>query len=391
MQPKHLLLFFLSGPCFLLQAQDRLQADLNMYRAGDTIVKQQVEYKHPGRMGENVLWDFGKLKAVDTEYSVIYSNVQDSTGCIAGTEHQTRYYYTLRNDSLLLSGYENPTTHVTYTEPELLLKFPVGYGDRVEGHYQGEGIYCDRLDITAYGSSRSLADAYGVLILPNGDTLRQVTRVRTIKLVSENIRPTIRQVDSLSSEGSAKPMPIDSIRYHLDTDSVVLMVDTYRWYASGWRYPVFETIRTGNYRDDSKTYFTTAFFYPPEEHRYPASDKETAARQESLRNASASAGNGNTTGNQGTATPADEIEITYNIYPNPVESHLTFEFYISRDARVSYSLYSITGMLLYHQPARGLQSGAYGDTIDMGRYLRGEYILHLQVNDKVYSEKILKK
>lgn len=38
--------------------QSQLTSSLNMFRAGDVISKQQVEYKDPGRSGQNVLWDF---------------------------------------------------------------------------------------------------------------------------------------------------------------------------------------------------------------------------------------------------------------------------------------------------------------------------------------------
>ena len=48
-----------------LYAQHSLQSELNYFRAGDEIIKQQVVYKDPGRTGENVLWDFSRLTSVD--------------------------------------------------------------------------------------------------------------------------------------------------------------------------------------------------------------------------------------------------------------------------------------------------------------------------------------
>jgi hypothetical protein len=402
MKLKILFFIFLAGNFplfFLLHAQEILSVETNMFRANDTIVKQQVEYKNPGKTGENVFWNFGKLKPVDEKYTVSYSLVSDTTAAIAGTEHQTRYYYELRNDSLLLCGYENPTTQVTYRMPEILLRFPMRYGNKTEGYYSGDGTYCDKLDVEAYGSSKSLADATGVLILPNGDTLRHVTRVRTIKLVSEKILPL--SPDRLSAKNKKLPFSTDSIQRHLDTDSVVLMTDTYRWYAAGYRYPVFETVRTGNYRDKGKTtYFTTAFFYPPTKHSYVATDIKNKSVQDELRKAdlAAAGNNGNNNASNINATQQkeadnarDEIEFTYNIYPNPVESQLSFEFFIDKDATVSYELYTITGSLIYQQRPRKLHSGAYDDQIDMSRLIRGTYILRMQVNEKVYSEKIIKK
>ena len=190
------------------------------------------------------------------------------------------------------------------------------------------------------------------------------------------------------------PLSMEEIQARLDADSMVWMVDTYRWYAAGYRYPVFETVRTGNYRDNNRTYFTTAFFYPPAEHSYVESDGKNQSLQEDLRKsdlAASGAGYGNNLQGENPDPARDQIEFTYNIYPNPVESRLSFEYFIAEDATVSYGLYNIMGSLIYQQRPRKLQSGAYDDQIDMSRCIRGEYILRMQVNEKVYSEKIIKK
>lgn len=51
------------------------------------------------------------------------------------------------------------------------------------------------------------------------------------------------------------------------------MTETYKWYAAGYRYPVFETIRTGHLSDSLKAeFFSTAFYYPPGMHQYLKTD-----------------------------------------------------------------------------------------------------------------------
>lgn len=44
--------------CYIVIAQPVMDKDRNIMRSGDRIVKQQMEYKSPGRDGERVLWDF---------------------------------------------------------------------------------------------------------------------------------------------------------------------------------------------------------------------------------------------------------------------------------------------------------------------------------------------
>jgi len=387
------ILFFLllPGMVSVIHSEESLQFDLNMFRKDDVLVKQQVEYKNPGRLGENVLWNFGKLKTVNKKYSLTYSGtVMDSDSIIVGTQHQTRYYYSLNNDSLLLHGYENPTTKVTYKNPEMILHFPMKYGEQTADYYQGSGTYCDKLEVLACGSTRSVADSYGVMILPSGDTLRHVIRVRTTKLISENIHPFKRNSLGNRLVSANKLITADSIQCRLNNDSVVLMVDTYRWYAAGYRYPVFETVRTGNYRNNSKTtYFTTAFFYSPEDHQYLKNDEKNKSLLTELRNKDAGNEKKNTPGTENPKEP--DVEFTYNFYPNPVKTQLSVEYYISEDARVECGLYNTSGMLLYRSPKKTLQAGAYQDIIDMNRYSQGEYILRILVNDKAISERIIKK
>ena len=68
---KSLIVLLLLCP-LVLCGQITLQ--YNGLRSGDEILKQQVDYKDPGRDGENVIWDFGKLKSINDEYSLVYSS-----------------------------------------------------------------------------------------------------------------------------------------------------------------------------------------------------------------------------------------------------------------------------------------------------------------------------
>jgi len=168
-------------------AQHGLTSLHNLPRPGDEIIKRQVEYKDPGRSGEHVLWDFGKLKTTNDEYKLFYRIGKDSL--LAGIEHRTIYYHSLTNDSLLLWGYENYTTLMENEQPELLLRFPVNYGDSTFCRYNGNGKYSDRLKISAMGTVTTKADARGMMILPDSDTLKNVLRVHTVKKIAGRSAP----------------------------------------------------------------------------------------------------------------------------------------------------------------------------------------------------------
>lgn len=149
----HLIVLFCFLRVLILHSQSSINSELNMFRANDTIVKQQIEYKDPGRSGTNVLWDFSKQSLIDKKYTLIYALKKDTGSIITGKEHRTRYYYSLQNDSLLLWGFENPTTKINHSQPELLLRFPTNYGDKTHGYYQGTGKYCGRLNIAVTGKT----------------------------------------------------------------------------------------------------------------------------------------------------------------------------------------------------------------------------------------------
>ena len=129
-------------------AQEHLQANLNMFRPGDEVLKQQIEYKTPGRSGEDLLWDISRMKIVNKKYKLAYTSAENN---IVGTEHNTMYYYTLRNDSLLSNGYENNNTKVSYISPNLIMKYITKLGDTQSGYFHGCGNYCGKTFFRSYG------------------------------------------------------------------------------------------------------------------------------------------------------------------------------------------------------------------------------------------------
>ncbi len=389
MKANILIFSIVIGVVFPMYSQKYISSATNMFRSNDSIIKQQVEYKNPGKIGKNVFWNFGDLKTIDDRYPILYSS-DDTTSIITGIEHQTRYFYQLRNDSLLLVGYENPTTKITYNKPETMLRFPMKYGDEIEGYFKGEGTYCDKLKVLTYGKSTSEVDSYGALIIPSGDTLYNVIRVCTRKLILEKIITLVP--DSVSkTEKEQEVITLSTIKKHLKTDSIVLAVNTYRWYAPGHRYPVFETIHTGNCNSKNKTiYFTTAFFYPPNKHSYLKTDNNNKGILEELSKAQFVDLHNDNDVNLKQKEQQEKIIFTYNIYPNPVKSNLVFEFLLSEKAKVAYELYNVAGATVYRKPSYKLNNGVYNDIINMENLTIGEYILRIQVNNKVYSEKIFK-
>ena len=369
-------------------AQEAIQKVTNMPRSSDILVKQQVVYMNPGNSGKDILWDFSGLRFIDHFYSVCYNSLPNNPKTIVGTEHQTRYYYVLSNDSLLVTGYENPTTIMRYDQPQLFLRFPMSYGDSINCFFNGKGRYCEKLDIISYGSSFTVADATGRMILPNGDTLQHVVRVHSKEILSEKSKSLSSFISSHDSvdfvSNSFIKFPYVSI-----ADSDILSIDSYKWYATGYRYPILETILTSNLHENSITpCFSAAFYYPPEFHYYLTNDEPNSKILDKLKREKLFL---QTQGKDSINIGLEESFFRYSCYPNPVLNLLTLNFFLKCDAIFSYSLYDMQGKLYQQTDPHKLISNSYSLNINMNNCLFGPYILEIRINGKLYSEKIIKK
>lgn len=353
----------------------------NSPRSGDEIIKQQVEFKDPGREGENVIWDFGKLKSINNRYSLTYSSPDlldnsyyilgrdtiqannDSVRYLIGTEHSTMYYLQVKDNSLYVLGHENATTSLKYTPSLLLMAYPTNYNAPHQKEYQSKGLYSCRIPFESQGEIKQTADAYGVMILPSGDTLKNVMRVKTVQTIKETIFDVNNHVNTI-----------------LDMN-----VENYKWFSKGYRYPIFETIKTIP-QDSTANEFSTAFFFPPQEHLYLDTDPDNLAVLDSLWNIDHKMPE-----EQLPTEDNPNVNLSYNFYPNPVETILTVEYYLEKPSSVTISLYNLDGRLIKTLVKPASASGVYTEQIDCSSLAKGPYIISIGTGYKVYSDKVIKK
>jgi len=300
----------------------------NQLRAGDVLIKQQVEYVAPGEAGADRLWNFSKLKTLNDEYMLEYAlpplegdsvyitgdrrykreNVKDNE-LIVGTEHNTMYYYHQTADSLLQTGHENPSVILAYTSPLAILRFPLDYGQSISSGYQSKGLYSGTVDIQTQGTVTVTADAYGKMLMPSGDTLDLVLRLKTLQTIFD-----------VPKDGSNTAEPGNAGK----------QLEIYRWYSKGYRYPVFETIRDLNLADSS-VIFSTAFFFPPQDHLYLETDSANLALLDQLWDMDKKIIDEPDAQHSETASLEDIM--TCKLYPNPVHSILNLEYELKQELR----------------------------------------------------------
>jgi len=355
------------------QAQT-LRRELNLPRLGDVIYKQQVEWKDPGRSGKDVIWDFGRLKQTAPQYRLQYSappvrrngtivlgkdtfapDALAAQELIVGREHQTMYFYRLKDGILSCLGYQNNTDRMCHLPDLPMVKFPMAYGDSLSQTVRSEDLYAGQVPILTHGDISIVADACGTLILPTGDTLHQALRIHSVQSI---VADTVAEMDSLC---------------------VQTRIETYRWYARGYRYPLFETIRTVHHsflssEDDvqdtvpQNNIFETALLYPPPQNRFDEQNPDSANIAElALLEAELEAA-------QNDANPW--AGMTYNIFPNPAYSYLQFEIDLPRDCNeVVVQLRSQMGQMIFNENKGAYSQGVRSFSFNMNGLPIDNYIL----------------
>jgi len=350
------LISFFVTLSLIAQNSQTLTTGRNAYRAADQLVKQQVAFKDPGSSGKNLNWDFSTLQPINENYTLNYF-IPDSTRMtrLCGQEHNTRYYFRQQQDSLQAVGYENSTTYMEYTAPELRMHFPFVYGDTLFGYFTGKGEYCHRIPLVIKGYTRIMADAEGELKLPEFTTVKNALRVRTLRHYTETGK-----------------------------DSVEMTLDIYSWYAAGIRYPVFESIKTSLSRKDDKkdekgesmkdtTVFSTSFFYPPE---LQTSQVQTDSVP---------------TENKNAPTGAAAVFTEAKLMPNPVVDNLYINFKLIRSAKVWFTVHNNIGIPLCQTTPESLDEGNHSNTVRMSGMIPGVYSLYVHVDDMEMRLNVVKK
>lgn len=364
----------------------------NTYRPNDRLIGKQIAFPEFSTTGPALVWDVSQCDDIsDENYVVEYLNCgHDLDVLTAAIEQGTRFVYRLQGDSLLTMGYENRTSVVNYDIPEVWLKFPMSYGDSIRGYFHGTGRYCDKLGLRHYGRYNTKVDGIGCMILPEGDTLRNVVRLHTERTMSVEMT-AIELLDSLYAYTP------DSINYYLISDTALIRMDICRWYANGYRYPILET-RQRLDRSGEHILSSQAYYYPPSEQATLSNDPANELIRSFTR--------GNGTYQQGENDSNSQRQATSHLSRGNAWNHNTIKprighsadglevllnYHVSQESTVSYRLYTLEGVLLKELQPQTLDAGFYTDHIPLDGYAFGVYILDFQIDNDRITEKVILK
>lgn len=324
----------------------------NAPRCGDSYVVRQMEYFAPGDEGKNVLWDFSELKSLDRKSRREYFLSQDSV--LIGVDEESARKYELAGDSLRCLGYDTRLKHMDYTQPMIMMTYPFGYGYSITNPYGGTGDYCKRLILKNGGTLMVEADAEGVIINQEGDTLKNVLRVHTTRL------------NSVSMHALSDTLMTDTSRMKQEIE------EHYAWYVRGYRYPMYETSSICFYDNMTPvSCIQRAYHYCADD----MSELNDSVNEEILATDS--------------IAKVAELDIIHYTIKND-GCTLTMDYSLDADASINALICNSRGMLYGRQSTRQPAGTDFQMSFDIVSLPKGDYVLYVNVNGKVYNEKFSK-
>lgn len=317
----------------------------------DSLQKNRIRYFSPGEGGSNKVWDFSNKLGSKESAQVMFA--KDSTGVVSVIEPGKISYYRTTPDTLILFGSESPLEKREYAMEKVSKEFPLEYGDSVSMPFRCEGMYCGNHPFREVGTTTIKVDAVGSIVLAENDTVRNVRRVHTI-------------------DAYGICMALDSTA--LDTAKLTQVIDErYEWYLPGAQYPIIENVTSTTYLNMDVIGTTqyaycnlpedeTAFYITPEE------DDET-----------------------------DEPEIEVDEQPTPDIIHyeiktqgkiINLTYSLDEEASITTIVASYIGLLCKSSQWTQNSGQGYSVQINCSGLHPGIYILYLNVNGKVYNEKV---
>ena len=320
--------------------------------SADSLMKSRIRYFSPGMGGRNRVWDFsGKLGSRGSSQVMF---MKDSADAVAVVEPGRISYFLTTPDTLILTGSESPLEKREYAVGKVSKAFPLVYGDSITRPFRCEGMYCGDHPFREAGSTTVRVDAAGSVVLAENDTVRDVLRVHTI--------------DSYSI-----CMDIDTAA--LDTARLTQVIDErYEWYLPGSQYPIIEDATSTTYFNMEAIGTTRhAYCNLPEDRTAscvtPLDEDETDEQE----------------GFPGEDQPVPDI-IHYEIETQGKVIRMSYS--LDEDATITTIVANHMGFLsMYSQWTQEAGQG-YSMQMDCSGLRPGIYILYINVNGKVYSEKV---
>lgn len=381
MKRKRLYNFVLFLLAVILQANGQschnLTSQLNQFRDNDILYRVHVNDLPDIGKWRGRIWDLRYLHLGEDD-KLSYATLPHDTTVITAKEKYSRCYYTLRHDSLLLLGSESNLLKMVYDRPEAILRFPFTYGDKIEGVFHGTGTYCERTMIRCYGTYHVEADACGSLILPERDTLFNVLRVHSVRNTrTEHYALPFSKADEIKMKLSFTAISTTQIRDSVTREQDVVETHTYQYFATGYRYPVYEAVE--NYiKTDAMPMAKEALYLSPHNQNSLSYDPVNERLRRKVTNEE---------NEDSPIVPSAHPFIKYKV--DIVDAkQLILSFNLHSTAYLGFGFYTSDGRTVLFCSPQEITAGSHFKEIPLDTLQPGVYLFKIVAGEDVYTEKI---
>lgn len=346
----------------MLFGQNILDYQHNHVRVGDVLRGQYIYGNLQNLVGKKCVWDLSNLEADDKMFQLHFDMHPDSLDIVRGIYKSSLYYLIDEEHNMLyMKGFENNLRKCNFEKPLMMLKYPLAFGDSVEYPFSGNGKYCDKVKQKIQGRVIVKADAEGILILPNGDSLKNVLQVhQTILSRTEDLH------ECDSTIVNEKPWDMESCDSYQKNDSLLFRKEVWLLYAKGYRYPV---IAKKSFRENIKV----IFFDPMEQNQLALDEFNTKdkRRQERMQQ-------------------EKDSKFHYKILHNLEKSMFSLEYELMHKGSVNIMISDARGVVYRNYVQKGIEHEPYHVVFNYGHYpIQGQLIIIITIDDERFVEKVI--
>lgn len=364
----------------------------NEYRIEDNLHTQQVSYMSFEQLKEQgLVWNMNDCKVLNADYSVKFVANRDSFfhAPLSRLEAGTNYRYDIHDNTMFLKGFKNKTTRIKYDIPIATMRLPLVYNDELQGVYSGKGEDFMEHCVRIFGNYHTKVCGKGTLVTLDGDTLPNTLLLHSQRTISSTFSSLQEQLSRYGTLDSIPSLSPDSMPETVKNDSDKLIMDTYSWFAPGYRYAILETVKIYQALPPNAPILQTAFYNAIDDQANLPDDEENAAiRRAILKNDSPHLYASERMGQAGTSIIYLNDNIRASISRNGSGMRLSIDYKVESNDKVSVSLYNLSGMQLFAKDMGNKKKGFYNDNFVINSISKGVYVLTVFVNGTPYSKEI---
>lgn len=219
-----------------------------------------------------LVWDFSNI--LPGEHSNVYSFTQNDSSSLVINKFGSALFSSTQ-DGYEKAQFFNNSQQISFAKPEKILKFPFVVGDSISSHFYASGTLNNSDFLRIAGVSSVKADGWGLIALPDGDSIKNIVRLHIVRTGGILIDPQCQHnssQDCILTDAEIAAMAM--------TDSVTFVDEHWLWLSANHPLPIVEMQATHIYNHLAEVDFRqSATFIPASEQpmRFPSQEEKEEA------------------------------------------------------------------------------------------------------------------